>query len=102
MNYALGAILALYCQKTWSSGPVSKLSYSKAMRHIHFLMGLGTVGSIATVQMAKHSEGLEKKRLMDAHKRTGVLMLAALGLRILLRLLSHPRAVPWAQGVEAL
>lgn len=84
----LSAVLALYCQKTLSSGPVSKLSYSKAMRHIHLLMGGSLIGSIATVQMARRSEGLEKKRLMDAHKATGVAMLAAIVLRMLLRLRS--------------
>lgn len=82
------AALTLYCQKTISSSRVSKLSYTKALRHLHLVMGVGIVGGIGSVQIAKQSEGREKRKWLDIHKGSGVLMLVGFFLRVVLRLRS--------------
>merc|ERR1739848_862484 len=89
MRFVAAVAAAVYCQQTIASGPVSKLAYTKALRHVHLLMGAGIIGGVASVQMAKQAEGLEKKRLMDFHKGSGFVMLGALFLRIVLRFRSH-------------
>lgn len=83
------ALAVIYVQQSLASKPVSKLSYTKAMRHIHLIMGLGIVGGIGSVQRARMLEpGPQKKLYMDLHKGSGVLMLAGIFLRMLLRLRS--------------
>ena len=52
-------------------------------------MGLGLLGGIGFVQLARRTEDpAEKGRLMGLHKSSGVVMLAALALRVVLRLRS--------------
>jgi len=105
---ATGAVavvgVVLYALKTWNSKPVSKLGYSKSLRHIHLLMGVGAIGGIGTVQLARNMEpGPEKKQCMDLHKISGVLMLAGICLRIVLRFRSIiPGRYPGLRPVQFL
>lgn len=68
--------------------PLSRFSYSRSLRHMHLIMGLGIATSIGTAQLAIRSEGRLRKLLMDVHRKTGVAILLALPLRGLLRLRS--------------
>lgn len=98
------ASLAWYVLRSMSAPPVSKLSYSKAMRHIHLLMGVGIAGGIGSVQVAQRLEpGPEKKLWMEFHKSSGVLMLAGIFLRIVLRLRSPiPERFPGPKPLQLL
>jgi cytochrome b561 len=98
------ALLVLYIQKSINSKPVSKLTYTKALRHIHLLMGVGIIGGIGSVQKARYLEpGAEKKMYMDLHKSSGVLMLLAGFLRVVLRLRSNaPERFPSIRPLQFL
>lgn len=98
------ALMALYVQQALSSKPVSKLSYTKSLRHIHLLMGVGAIGGIGTVQVARNLEpGPEKKQLMDLHKSSGMVMLVGILLRIVLRLRSAiPERFPGPRPLQFL
>lgn len=74
-----------------SSRPLPAATYSRALRHVHLLMALGTFGAIGTVQAATRSDGAARKNYLTLHKQTGVLLLFAVIARIWLRLQS---AVP--------
>lgn len=84
--------------------PLSNLTYSRGLRHLHLIMALGTFGAIGSAQAASRLEGAMKKRCIALHKQLGVAMLAGLFLRFFSRLRSDipPRfpAHPLMQFVE--
>jgi cytochrome b561/predicted heme/steroid binding protein len=86
---AAAAFLALYLQKAVNSGPISKLTYSKGLRHAHLLMALGLTGSVATAQAAAREHDDKKKQSwITLHKQAGMVMALALLVRCWLRLRS--------------
>jgi len=81
--------------------PLSKLTYSRALRHMHLLMAVGIFGAVGTAQAASRTEGLVKKRYLRLHKQTGIVMLFALIARIFLRLRSGiPPRFPGNKAVQ--
>lgn len=100
----VAALIVLYVQKSIISKPVSKLQYSKAMRHIHLLMGVGVLGGIGTAQAAKRLEpGPEKKTLMELHKSSGLVMLLGMILRVVFRFRSGiPERFPGPRPLQFL
>jgi len=99
---AVAAFVAWYIYKTaMHRKPLSQLTYSRALRHMHFLMAVGIFGAIGTVQVASRSEGLVKKRYLRLHKQTGLVMLFALVVRTLLRVRSGiPPRFPGNKAVQ--
>jgi cytochrome b561 len=92
---------AAYVNKALNSPPIPAVTYSKALRHVHVLMATGTVSSIWTIQAANGSkDGGQKQEWIELHKKSGVLMLAAIVARIWLRLQSA--VPPPFPGPEAL
>lgn len=97
-------LLGLYIQWSQNSKAVSKLSYTKALRHAHLLMGVGVMGGIGSVQVAKNLEpGPEKKYWIDLHKGSGLLMLLGVIIRIVLRMRSNiPERFPGPKPLQHL
>jgi len=86
---AVVAVVALYAHWSFQNRkPLSRLTYSRGLRHLHLLMALGIFGALGSAQAASRSEGLARKRYLAIHKQTGVAMLLALAVRIYLRLKS--------------
>mmetsp|Transcript_107226 Transcript_107226/g.284311 ORF Transcript_107226/g.284311 Transcript_107226/m.284311 type:complete len:717 (-) Transcript_107226:113-2263(-) len=89
---ATDAVLAcIFLYAKWSyqnRKPLSRLTYSRALRHLHFLMAVGIFGSLGSAQAASRTEGLAKKRWLTIHKQTGVAMLIALVVRLFFRMRS--------------
>lgn len=85
------------------SKPLPKMMYSRALRHMHLLMGLGIFGTIGTAHLASKSEGLAKKRLLKVHKQAGFVMLLALLVRLRLRFKSAiPPRFPGNRAMQVL
>lgn len=68
--------------------PLSMLTYSRALRHLHLLMAVGIFGALGTAQAASFSEGQNKRKLLILHKQLGIGMLVGLFVRALARLRS--------------
>mmetsp|Transcript_88066 Transcript_88066/g.221648 ORF Transcript_88066/g.221648 Transcript_88066/m.221648 type:complete len:722 (-) Transcript_88066:212-2377(-) len=86
---AVMACIAMYAYWSYKkSKPLSRLTYSRGLRHLHFIMAIGIFGAVGSAQAAARSEGLAKKRYLAIHKQTGVAMLLALVMRAYLRLRS--------------
>mmetsp|Transcript_43449 Transcript_43449/g.109109 ORF Transcript_43449/g.109109 Transcript_43449/m.109109 type:complete len:724 (-) Transcript_43449:351-2522(-) len=86
---ALVAMVALYVHWSFQKRkPLSKLTYSRGLRHLHLIMAVGIFGTLGSAQAASRAEGLAKKRYLTIHKQTGVAMLLALAVRVYLRMKS--------------
>jgi len=86
---ALVATVALYAHWSFQKRkPLSKLTYSRGLRHLHLIMAIGIFGALGSAQAASRAEGLAKKRYLAIHKQTGVAMLLALAVRVYLRMKS--------------
>jgi len=86
---ALVAAVAMYAHWSFQKRkPLSQLTYSRGLRHLHLIMALGIFGTLGSAQAASRSEGLAKKRYLAIHKQTGVAMLLALIVRFYLRMKS--------------
>lgn len=86
---AMIAFVAIYIYRTsHHMKPLSLLTYSRALRHLHLLMAIGIFGALGTAQAASYSEGQNKRKLLILHKQLGIGMLVGLFVRALLRLRS--------------
>eukprot|EP00928_Gymnodinium_smaydae_P010104 TRINITY_DN1379_c0_g1_i5.p1 TRINITY_DN1379_c0_g1~~TRINITY_DN1379_c0_g1_i5.p1 ORF type:complete len:710 (+),score=135.25 TRINITY_DN1379_c0_g1_i5:63-2192(+) len=86
---ALAALVGLYVYYTIKKRkPLPRLTYSRGLRHLHLIMAVGIFGSLFSAKAAGRSNGMTKKVFLSIHKQTGIAMLAALFVRILLRLRS--------------
>jgi cytochrome b561/cytochrome b involved in lipid metabolism len=101
---ALAALAVAYVNQALQSRPIPAVTYSKALRHVHVLMAAGAAASIWTVQAATKSEDKSRKQeWIELHKKSGVLMLAAIVARIWLRIRSAvPPAFPGPQALQHL
>ena len=86
---AVIAAVGWYLYKTLQNRKaLSQFTYSRALRHLHLIMAVGTFGAIGTVQAASRAEGQNRKHLLWWHKQTGIAMLVALFVRAFFRLRS--------------
>eukprot|EP00931_Biecheleriopsis_adriatica_P001294 TRINITY_DN1015_c0_g2_i1.p1 TRINITY_DN1015_c0_g2~~TRINITY_DN1015_c0_g2_i1.p1 ORF type:complete len:735 (-),score=150.99 TRINITY_DN1015_c0_g2_i1:306-2408(-) len=86
---ALVACVAWYVYKTFNHRkPLSQFTYSRGLRHLHFLMAIGIFGAIGSAHAASRSEGQAKRRFLQLHKQTGWAMLLALIVRACFRIRS--------------
>ncbi|CAK9045542.1 unnamed protein product [Durusdinium trenchii] len=86
---ALVAFVCIYIYRTsHHMKPLSLLTYSRALRHLHLLMALGIFGALGTAQAAAYSNGQNKRKLLILHKQLGIGMLLGLVARALVRLRS--------------
>jgi len=82
-------VVALYAYKSYKHRkPLSNLTYSRLLRHLHLIMAVGIFGTLASAKAASYSDGLTKKRFLAVHKQTGVAMFAALLVRMYARMTS--------------
>jgi len=92
MYKAADGLLAFICWYAYQSyqhrKPLSKLTYSRGLRHLHFIMAAGIFGALGSASAASRSQGLAKKRWLAIHKQTGLAMLVSLFVRAFLRLQS--------------
>jgi cytochrome b561 len=89
----LAAAAAAYVNFAMKSKPMSsalaQVTYSKALRHVHVLMAAGAFTSIGTIQAAIRTEDKGRKQeWVELHKKSGMVMLAAIAARIWIRLQS--------------
>lgn len=98
--------LAMYAKKASTLKALPPGTYTRAVRHMHMLMGISIIGTIGFVQKAAATQGNEKKFWMSLHKGSGVALFFALIARMMLRMQSAipPRfpAPAMAQLVETL
>eukprot|EP00913_Durusdinium_trenchii_P035631 g33343.t1 len=74
---ALVAFVCIYIYRTsHHMKPLSLLTYSRALRHLHLLMALGIFGALGTAQAAAYSNGQNKRKLLILHKQLGIGALA--------------------------
>mmetsp|Transcript_13636 Transcript_13636/g.27750 ORF Transcript_13636/g.27750 Transcript_13636/m.27750 type:complete len:709 (+) Transcript_13636:48-2174(+) len=85
MDIVLG-LGAVYAYRSWKHRkPLSMLTYSRLLRHMHLIMAVGIFGTLASAKAASYAEGLTKKRLLQVHKQSGFAMFVALLVRIFAR-----------------
>ncbi|CAJ1391976.1 unnamed protein product [Effrenium voratum] len=81
--------VAAYAYRTYNHRkPLSLLTYSRGLRHLHLLMAVGIFGTLGTAHAASAAEGQNKRKLLLLHKQLGIGMLLGLVVRALLRLQS--------------
>jgi len=82
-------LVAMYVYRSWKHRkPLSMLTYSRLLRHMHLLMAVGIFGTLASANVASYAEGLTKKRLLQVHKQTGFAMFLGLLVRMFARVQS--------------